>query len=135
MTHSLRLLTTSRHLRYVRALTGLGHRWDVIAADTVLLREPWRAARALPPARIVSHAVARQRLGRGDYDAVVCHGPGDLESLGAHDVPAIVVFHTTADVERLCGLAPAVPDGRQIEQLDRAVCVFGSAGVQRSWER
>src|SRR5687768_2345024 len=99
MSHSLRLLTTSRHLRYVRALTALGHRWDVIDADAALVRAPWRAARELPLARMVSGAVAQQRLARGDYDAVVCHGLGDLDALGAHGVAAVVVFHATADLE------------------------------------
>jgi glycosyltransferase involved in cell wall biosynthesis len=135
MSHSLRLLTTSRHLRYARALTALGHRWDVIATDATLLREPWTAARALPQARVVSDAVARQRLARGDYDAVVCHGIGDLDALGAHDVPTVVVFQATADIERLCGLAPAALRRHQLDRLERAACVFGAAGIQRSWER
>jgi hypothetical protein len=135
MSHSLRLLTTSRYLRYVRALTALGHRWDVIASDATLLREPWRAARELPLARMVSGAVAQQRLSRGDYDAVVCHGLGDLETLGVHDVPTVVVFHATADLERLCNLAPAALSRQQLARLERAACVFGAAGVQRSWER
>jgi glycosyltransferase involved in cell wall biosynthesis len=135
MSHSLRLLTTSRYLRYVRALTALGHRWDVIAADAALQREPWRAARELPDARVISGTVAQQRLARGDYDAVVCHGLGDLDALGAHGVPAIVVFHATAALDRLCGLATDPLRRQQLAQLERAVCVFSSTGVQQSWER
>jgi glycosyltransferase involved in cell wall biosynthesis len=135
MSHSLRLLTTSRYLRYVRALTGLGQRWDVMACDAALLREPWRAARELPNARVISGTVARQRLARGDYDAVICHGLSDLDALGTHEAPSIVVFHATAALERLCGLATDPLRRQQLAQLEGAACVFGAAGVQRSWER
>jgi glycosyltransferase involved in cell wall biosynthesis len=134
MSHSLRLLTTSRYLRYVRALTALGHRWDVIASDVALLREPWRAARELPQARIISDAVARQRLARGDYDAVVCHGLGELDALGAQATPAVVVFHTTTAIEQICDLEPAALS-RPHAHRERAACVFAAAGVRRSWQR
>lgn len=134
MHNSLRLLTSSRHPTYTRALASLGHRLDVAAVDPALQHEPWRAARTLPEAASVvpAHA-ARQRLARGDYDAVICHGLDDLAALGQTRTPAVTVFHTTRVLDRLCGLTPTAVLDRLGDALDRAILVFDASDVRESW--
>lgn len=133
MSDSLHLLTSCRHLRYTRALLSLGHRWDVAASEAAQ-REPWRLARQLPPnARLVDARTAQQRLDRGDYDAVICHGLDELDAAAHADAATVVVFHATAAGDRLYGLT--TPDLRQrlSAALDSAERVFVARDVRQTW--
>lgn len=133
MSNSLRLLTSSRHLRYTRALVSLGHRWDVAATEAAQ-REPWHLARQLPPnARLVDARTAQQRLDRGDYDTVICHGLDELEAAAHANAATVVVFHATAAGDRLYGLTTPDLRHRLTTALDRAERVFVARDVRETW--
>lgn len=135
MTHDLRLLTFDRYETYLRPLARRGHQWDVAVAEHRLRLEPWQAQRLYSDrARMISPADARKRLARGDYDAVICHGPQDLAAVADTTVPAIVVFHGTRELEVACGLDWRAFRRRFDTALERARRVFINRAVRKSWQ-
>lgn len=130
----MRLLTFNWHETYLTLLARLGHSWDVVLRTKAGRQDWWTEVRPVPAnVTLVDEPTALDAVGRGAYDAVICHNLLDLGLVVDSGVPTATIFHTSRDLELRHGLDPAAFDRYGLPLVARTTPVFVSPMKQRSW--
>lgn len=135
MRRPLRLLTTDRVPAYIRSLSRLNARIDVLVArDQGLAHWFVRLAELPEGARPVTAERAAFGLLKGVYDRAIAHDPMDLLAFGGGTVPTVLVQHEPRPLSDLTGDGPSswTPELRRL--VDASALVHPSAGVAATWE-
>ncbi|MDP1569116.1 MAG: glycosyltransferase [Vicinamibacterales bacterium] len=134
MRRPLRLLTTSRVPGYLRGLSALDARVDVVVPRDEGLGAWWARVAELPAgARPVTEARAATGLQRGAYDVAVVHDVADLEVFASERVPAVLVQHEPRALADLMGDGPDRWSESRRALVARTQVVYPSAWVAESW--
>jgi hypothetical protein len=130
----VRILTFNWHESYLHLLAGIGFEWDAVLRVKGGRSDWWSEVRPVPAnMRVVEDATAASRLAAREYSLAICHNLLDLQFVSAHGVPAVLVFHTTSELERAFGFDEARWLDEGVRLASRAAVVFVSAAKQRSW--
>lgn len=134
MRRPLRLLTTDRVPAYIRSLSRLNARLDVLVARDQGLGHWFVRLPELPDgARPVTAERAALGLMKGAYDAAIAHDPIDLLAFGGGPVPTVLVQHEPRPLAELTGDGPSswTPELRRL--VDASRVIYPSAGIASTW--
>jgi hypothetical protein len=132
---SVRILTFNWHESYLHLLAGTGFEWDAVLRAKGGRGDWWSEVRPVPAnMRLVDDDTARARTAAGEYGLAICHNLLDLQFVAGSHLPAVLVFHTSRELERAFGFDEARWNDAGVKLAKRASIVFVSPAKQASWD-